>query len=59
MTSERRRRERAREGAALRFAWGSARRLRYDVPVRGDDDSPDDGRATAVQGLRSFGNILR
>ena len=40
MTSERRRRERAREGAVLRFGWGSARRLRYDVPVAGTTTRP-------------------
>ena len=48
-----------REGAALRFAWGFARRPRYDVRTPGDDNAPNDVRATAVHGLRSFGNILR
>ena len=47
-----------RECAALHFAWDFVRRPRYEVRTAGDDNAPNDIRATALHGLRSFGNIL-
>ena len=43
----------AYEGAALRFARGSARRLRYEVPWALDDNSPEDVRPTATAAVRA------